>query len=212
MWRRFSCQPCLGMSDSVLREWRRSFAKRAAPHHLLPPPRGGGGGVLLRFRCGGAPLLERDAGQHSSNLCSLRGPRGPRIAATRKVLGDARERDGECQLFLLTAAGSCEVVYPETRSPGWKSASVGRACPLHATRPSLAREPLKTPLASGARGSAPRRAGLHKAVPQTAAGLQGEQPLVSQDNVGKGSRQISSVTSGEGVALRAERVAAPAGV
>ena len=64
---------------------------------------------------------------------------------TRKVLGDARERDGECQLFLLTAAGSCEVAYPETRSPGWKSASVGRAAPFQATRPSLAREPLKTP-------------------------------------------------------------------
>ena len=132
--------------------------------------------------------------------------------------GDACERDGECQLFLLTAAGSCEVAYPETRSPGWKSASVGRACPFQATRPSLAREPLKTPLASGARGeevSKPppsRRAGLRNAVPQTAAGLQGEQPLVWQDNVGKGSRQISSVTSGEGVALRAERVAVPARV
>lgn len=94
---------------------------------------------------------------------------------------------------------------PRDRDPGleervsWPS---GRA-----TRPSPTRKPLKTArLASGrAGGSRPLpRAGLHKAVPQTATGLQGEQPLVKQDNVGKGSRQISSVTSGEGVALRAE--------
>ena len=51
----------------------------------------------------------------------------------------------------------------------------------------------------------PGDAGPHEAVPQTAAGLQGEQPLVKQDNVGKGSRQTSSVTSGEGVALTAGR-------
>ena len=38
----------------------------------------------------------------------------------------------------------------------------------------------------------------------SAAGLQGLQPLLSQTHVGKGSRQARSVTSGKGLALRAE--------
>lgn len=38
-------------------------------------------------------------------------------------------------------------------------------------------------------------------VPISATGLQGEQPLVHGTNVGKGSRQNGSVTSGEGLAL-----------
>ena len=41
------------------------------------------------------------------------------------------------------------------------------------------------------------------AVPISAAGLQGEKPLAN-NNVGKGSRQISSVTLGEGMALKVE--------
>jgi hypothetical protein len=40
-------------------------------------------------------------------------------------------------------------------------------------------------------------------VPITASGLLGEQPLVKWNNVDKGSRQVSSVTSGKGVALGA---------
>ena len=46
----------------------------------------------------------------------------------------------------------------------------------------------------------------HPVVPITAAGLRGEQPLVEWNNVGKGSRQTGSVTSGEGLALRAGSV------
>jgi len=42
------------------------------------------------------------------------------------------------------------------------------------------------------------------AVPRTAAGSQGEKPLVQWDNVGKGSRQNGSVTSGKGLAPRVE--------
>ena len=40
----------------------------------------------------------------------------------------------------------------------------------------------------------------------TAAGLQGEQPLVDGAKVVKGSRQIRSVTLGKGLALRAGQV------
>lgn len=39
-------------------------------------------------------------------------------------------------------------------------------------------------------------------VPITASGLQGQQPLVKQKKVSKGSRQNRSVTSGKGLALR----------
>ncbi|CAL6280536.1 unnamed protein product [Bathycoccus prasinos] len=42
----------------------------------------------------------------------------------------------------------------------------------------------------------------HPLVLITASGLQGEQPLVDRKNVGKGSRQNRSVTSGKGLALR----------
>jgi len=42
----------------------------------------------------------------------------------------------------------------------------------------------------------------HSVVLQTASGLLGEQPLVNRNNVGKGSRQIRSVTLGKGLALR----------
>ena len=42
----------------------------------------------------------------------------------------------------------------------------------------------------------------HQVVPTTASGLQGEQPLANWNNVDKGSRQNSSVTSGKGMALR----------
>lgn len=40
----------------------------------------------------------------------------------------------------------------------------------------------------------------------TAAGLLGLKPLVTQNNVGKGSRQNRSVTSGKGLALKAEQM------
>ena len=43
-------------------------------------------------------------------------------------------------------------------------------------------------------------------VPITASGLLGEQPLVKWNNVDKGSRQVSSVTLGKGVALGAGHV------
>lgn len=77
------------------------------------------------------------------------------IAVTRKVLGDARERDGECPLFLLTAAGSCEVAYPETRSPGWKSASVGRASPLPFDASITGSRALENPLSTRCAGGGP---------------------------------------------------------
>ena len=65
-------------------------------------------------------------------------------------------------------------------------------CPLRCRRP------LKLP------GTVNRFS--RQAVPISAAGLQGEQPLVDSNNVGKGSRQIRSVTSGKGLALRAGSV------
>jgi len=41
------------------------------------------------------------------------------------------------------------------------------------------------------------------AVPITASGLQGKQPLAKEDKAGQGIRQIVSVTLGKGLALRA---------
>lgn len=102
----------------------------------------------------------------ASGFFSFPKERRREIAVTQKVLGDARERDGECQLFLLTAAGSCEVAYPETRSPGWKSASVGRAQPLPCDASITGSRAHENPLSIGYAGlQTPRRAGLHKAVP-----------------------------------------------
>lgn len=43
-------------------------------------------------------------------------------------------------------------------------------------------------------------------VPKTAAGLQGQQPLVKQDKVGKGSRLNGWVTLGEPLALNVSKV------
>lgn len=55
MWRRFSCRLCLGMSDSVLREWRKSLGRE---HYLLLPR------AAMSWKGGQreASYLERDAG------------------------------------------------------------------------------------------------------------------------------------------------------
>lgn len=50
-------------------------------------------------------------------------------------------------------------------------------------------------------GSVVSEAGSYRV---SAAGLLGEQPLVTWNNVGKGTRQTRSVTSGQGLALRIE--------
>ncbi|CAN0109267.1 unnamed protein product [Lampetra planeri] len=47
---------------------------------------------------------------------------------------------------------------------------------------------------------------LQSAAAPAASGLQGEQPLACWSNVGKGSRQAGSITSGQGLALRAGSV------
>lgn len=114
MWRRFSCRLCLGMSDSVLREWRKSLGRE---HYLLlpfaPSPRvrgrcpGRGAKEKLRISKGmlvNIPAThaawEMLAGGILFFSCS---------AVTQRVLGDACERDGEYLLFLLTIRGSCEL-------------------------------------------------------------------------------------------------------
>lgn len=162
MWRRFSCRLCLGMSDPVLREWRRSDHAGKLPRAAQVPPRGAGvragtqgsprfsKGMLVNIPAtyaaqrgrgarqgrgqtppssqgGGAALSRASLPPCPLPLGGGGGGCGGRMdrAATRQVLGDACGRDGECQLFLLTARGSCEVDCPETRTLGWKSASVG---------------------------------------------------------------------------------------
>lgn len=97
MWRRFSCRLCLGMSDPVLREWRKSGHEGKT---FFGSPRLSKG-MLVNIPATYAALRGR-LGQKPSSFAVL-----PRrycnIAATQRVLGDACERDGECQLFLLTA-------------------------------------------------------------------------------------------------------------
>lgn len=146
MWRRFSCRLCLGMSDPVLREWRKSDHEGRLPSFPAPSRGRGRGhtgsprlskGMLVNipatYAAQRAPGASHGPGARGPSCsacgaCSVRGGGGPDRAATRKVLGDACGRDGECQLFLLTACatqGSREMDCPETGTPGWKSASVG---------------------------------------------------------------------------------------
>jgi len=221
MWRRFSCRLCLGMSDPVLREWRRSVPCGRAwlfPGQAARP--GSRKGCWLTFQrltqpyalrpCRVPPLPLGVGGRARG----AKGVPGGDIAATRQAPGDACGRDGECLLFLLTARGVLRSGLPRDQVPRPEERVLRR--PPHrgrpSARPSPPRKPLKTTPSAGEARSDARGAGLRKAVPETAAGLQGELPLVKQDNVGKGSRQTSSVTSGEGVALRAACGAAPVGV
>lgn len=111
-------------------------------------------------------------------------------------LGDAGGSPGKSCLFFST------VLSPGIGLAGERANGSGIAPHLR-RRPVRSRRPVKI------RARAGWTVLSRPVVPITAAGLRGEQPLVEWNNVGKGSRQKGSVTSGEGLALRAGSVGLP---
>lgn len=91
--------------------------------------------------------------------------------------------------FLFNARRPAETVQPEQRGGGRKSAAASAAA--------------SDPGGVSREKEGDRQRARHRT--ETAAGLQGQQPLVEQDNVGKGSRLKGWVTLGEPLALRASR-------
>lgn len=111
-------------------------------------------------------------------------------------LGDAGGSPGKSCLFFST------VLSPGIGLAGERAHGSGIA-------PHLRRRPVRSRRSVKIRARAGWTVLSRPVVPITAAGLRGEQPLVEWNNVGKGSRQKGSVTSGEGLALRAGSVGLP---
>ncbi|CAL6280554.1 unnamed protein product [Bathycoccus prasinos] len=98
----------------------------------------------------------------------------------------------------VAAGGNANEPDDAGESPGKSSLSFNSIRALESHHTSVVSGALSTAL----EGLGKPRYRSHPLVLITASGLQGEQPLVDRKNVGKGSRQNRSVTSGKGLALR----------
>ena len=124
-------------------------------------------------------------------------PCHPRRVATRNISALARVTPRKSSLFSLTprrAPPPKQMTWRRAQAAaGWQSTSLVavavESCLERSHRPVKSR--------GTKAGSWPHT----PAVPETASGLQGEEPLVNGVKVGKGSRQNGSVTSGQGLAL-----------
>ncbi|KAI3672081.1 hypothetical protein L2E82_53075 [Cichorium intybus] len=131
--------------------------------------------------------IARFARASKGNRVKIPEPGTWRLTGNVRESGDVGGGLGKSYLFCLTACPPWKRLSRRVGSAAGRAPHVAR-CPVRPRRPLKIRrtECLPRPV-----------------VLITASGLQGEQPLGRWNNVGKGSRQNGSVTSGKGLALRA---------